>query len=106
MIEYKVFRELQRNPGHTQRSLAQRLGVSLGKVNYVLGGLAEKGMVKARRLKNEPGKIRWNYILTPKGMQEKARVTKTYLERRLREFDDLQEEILQLKQELAGKSGE
>ncbi len=106
MIEYKVFRELENNPGHTQRSLAQRLGVSLGKVNYVLSGLAEKGLVKARRLKNEPGKIRWNYILTPKGMQEKARVTKKYLETRLREFNDIQAEILQLKQELAGEGGE
>lgn len=100
MIEYKLIKELETNPSHTQRSLAEKLNVSLGKVNYMLSGLMEKGIVKASRLKNEPGKIRWQYILTPEGMKEKARITKRYLRQRLAEFDDIQKEIESLRKEV------
>ena len=100
MIEYKVLKEIERNPAHTQRSLAERLNVSLGKINYVLSGLAEKGIIKARKLKNNPNKIRWRYILTPKGMAEKIRLARDFLNRRLREFDAIEREIEELKREV------
>ena len=99
MIEYKVIKKLEMNPAHTQRTLAKRLDVSLGKGNYVLSGLIEKGFVKAKKLKNHPDKIRWMYILTPKGIQEKVCITKEYLRTRLREFDLLQKEIQELEQD-------
>lgn len=100
MIEYKVIREIERNPSHTQRSLAGKLDISLGKANYVLAGLVEKGIVKAKKLKNHPGQIRWQYVLTPAGMKEKIRITKKYLERRLAEYEGLQQEIVLLKKEV------
>lgn len=100
MIEYRVLKEIETNPGHTQRTLAVNLGVSLGKVNYILGGLIEKGIVKAGRLKNEPGSIRWHYLLTPAGLREKVRMAKNYLQRRREEYESLGREIAELEQDV------
>ena len=100
MIEYKVIREIEHNPSHTQRSLAEKLDISLGKVNYVLAGLIEKGIVKAKKLKNNPENIRWQYILTSEGVREKIKITKNYLARRIVEFEDLQKEIELLKKDV------
>jgi EPS-associated MarR family transcriptional regulator len=100
MIEYKVLHQLEQNPLHTQRSLADSLQVSLGKVNYVLSGLMEKGLIKAKKLKNRPGQIRWQYILTPRGVTEKIAITRDYLAKRLSEFNELQREIDELKKEV------
>lgn len=100
MIEYKVLKEIEQNPQHTQRSLAEKLGVSLGKINYIMSGLIQKGIVKAKRLKNEPDTIRWHYLLTPEGIQEKIRITRAYLERRQAEFVALQSEISELEHEV------
>lgn len=103
MIEYKVLKEIEINPGHTQRSLAEKLGVSLGKVNYVLGGLIEQGIVRAKRLKNQPNSIKWEYLLTPEGIREKLCITRDYLARRRQEFDALKVEIAELEQEVSGE---
>ena len=100
MIEYKIIREIEQNPMHTQRTLAEKLDISLGKANYVLAGLIEKGIVKANKLRNHPGQIRWQYVLTPAGMKEKISITKRYLEKRLAEFDELQQEIVLLKKQV------
>jgi EPS-associated MarR family transcriptional regulator len=100
MIEYKVIREIENNPSHTQRSLAQKLDISLGKANYVLAGLIGKGIVKAKKLKNHPDKIRWQYVLTPAGIKEKFKITRKYLDRRTREYEEMQKEIAQLRQEI------
>jgi len=97
--EYHIIREIELNPGHTQRSLAQVLEISLGKANYLIAGLIEKGIIKTRKLRTEPGKIRWRYILTPKGMREKVRITREYLQKRVDEYNHLQEEIEQLQEE-------
>ena len=101
MIEYRLLKELQKNPTHTQRSLANRLNISLGRANYVLSGFVEKGVIKAKKLKDSPRKIRWQYILTPKGLKEKMRISKDYLKRRLEEFSEIQKEIEDLKLEVA-----
>ncbi|MBD3420530.1 MAG: MarR family EPS-associated transcriptional regulator [Chitinivibrionales bacterium] len=100
MIEFKVLREIEQNPAHTQRSLASTLDISLGKVNYVVAGLVEKGIIKARRLTTVPGTIRWRYILTPEGMKEKISLTKTYLGNRIHEFENMRREIEELKAEV------
>jgi EPS-associated MarR family transcriptional regulator len=100
MIEYKLIRELDKNPYHTQRTLASSLDISLGKANYVLAGLIQKGIVKARKLKSHPDNIRWKYILTPKGIREKIRITQNYLHTRLEEFDQIRREIEELKNEI------
>jgi EPS-associated MarR family transcriptional regulator len=101
MIEYQVLKELEHNPTHTQRSLAARLNISLGKANYVLAGLMHKGIVKARKLKNHPEKIRWEYILTPKGIREKMTITQQYLTRRMAEFEEMKKEIEELRGEVS-----
>jgi len=103
-IEYQVLRELEQNPSHTQRTLAEALQVSLGKVNYVLAGLIGKGIVKTRKLRNHPEQIRWRYVLTPKGIREKVRITGDYLARRMAEYCRLREEIEALRREVAAQS--
>jgi EPS-associated MarR family transcriptional regulator len=103
VIEYKVIREIELNPMHTQRSLAEKLDISLGKVNYVLAGLIEKGIIKTNKLKNNPDKIRWQYILTPAGVKEKIKITQQYLRRRLQEYGEIRKEIAQLEQEVSAK---
>jgi EPS-associated MarR family transcriptional regulator len=100
MIDYKLIREIQDNPAHTQRSLAKKLGISLGKVNYVLTGLIHKGLIQVKKIKDHPAKIRWHYVLTPKGMKEKAKIARNYLVYRMREFDRIQQEIQELKTEV------
>jgi EPS-associated MarR family transcriptional regulator len=100
MVEYKLIKEIEQNPSHTQRSLAQKLDISLGKANYVLAGLVQKGIIKAMKLKNHPDKIRWQYVLTPQGMKEKIRITRQYLRSRTNEYEEIQKEIAQLKKEV------
>jgi EPS-associated MarR family transcriptional regulator len=100
MFEYKVIKEIENNPAHTQRTLADKLGVSLGKINYVLSGLVEKGIIRAKKLKNEPENIHWNYLLTRKGLQEKVELTRNYLKRREEEFEAMRQEIEVLKKEV------
>jgi EPS-associated MarR family transcriptional regulator len=104
MIEYKVLKEIAQNPDSTQRTLAGKLDVSLGKINYVLGGLIKKGIVKAKKLKDDPRDIRWNYLLTSKGIREKVRITKQYLDKRVNEFDEIRQEIVELKKEVGGNN--
>lgn len=98
MNEYKVIKEIESNPSHTQRSLAKKLNVSLGKINFIISGLVEKGIVKAKKIKNHPGKIRWQYILTPKGIKEKIKITKEYLYKRTIKFENLKKELEELKE--------
>jgi len=98
--DYHVLKEIEKNPSHTQRSLAEKLGISLGKVNFVISGLIEKGIIRVKKLKNNPDKIRWQYILTSEGIKEKVRITRHYMERRLREFEVLKAEIVELEKEV------
>jgi len=107
MIEYKVLKAITQNPVSSQRTLAENLDVSLGKINYVIGGLVEKGIVKAQRLTNDPRNIRWKYLVTPKGIREKVRLTRLFLDKRLKEYGEIQKEIDMLQREIAenGKGG-
>ncbi len=105
-IQYQVLRELEHNPAQTQRSLAGKLDISLGKANYVLAGLINKGIVKARKIRRNPGKVRWQYVITPTGIREKMRITREYLQRRVREYEEMGREIEQLRREVGEPAGE
>ncbi len=93
MIEYKVIKEIERNSEHTQRSLATNLDVSLGKINYILSGFIKIGVIQARKVKDHHDKIRWRYYITPKGMQEKIRLTKVYYEQLAKEYDEVRRDL-------------
>ena len=100
-IRYLVFRYLEQHPDATQRELARHLGVSVGKVNYCLRALAEKGWLKMRNFRDSRNKLSYTYILTPSGIAEKVNVTYAFLRRKIAEYDVLSAEIEQLTQEVA-----
>ena len=96
----KVLRHLEDNPDVTQRELAVALGISLGKTNYCLKALINKGLIKAKNFKNNANKRAYLYILTPKGIETKARISVRFLQRKVEEYEALRIEIEQLKSEL------
>jgi EPS-associated MarR family transcriptional regulator len=100
-IHYKLLKVLEENPDVTQRELAARLGISLGKANYCLRALMERGWVKMANFRRNPNKMGYVYLLTPKGIDEKARITVRFLRHKLHEFDALKTEIKRLKVEVA-----
>ena len=110
---FRVMRILQDNPDLTQRELADKLGVSLGGLNYCLKALIEKGLVKMKNFAHSKNKFGYVYVLTPTGVAEKAAITHRFLRRKMDEFDALEAEIEALKTELdagrlhqeAGKNG-
>lgn len=104
-VRYRLLEALQNNPDLTQRELASLLGVSLGKMNYCLQALIEKGWVKARNFRNADHKFRYIYLLTPSGVEEKARVTVRFLKQRLAEVKKLQREVAQLRREVRKNNG-
>jgi len=99
-IRYKLLKILDQNPSISQRELSRELGVSVGKVNYCMQALKERGLVKARNFKNNPNKKGYLYVLTPKGIEEKAYVAKNFLKHKLTEFNQIQQEIESLKKEV------
>ena len=99
-ISYKVIKLIEQNPEITQRQLSCELGISLGKANYCVRALMEKGWVKARNFKNSNNKLAYAYILTPKGLQERSRITRRFLQRKVAEFESLRAEIKSLRKEL------
>ena len=90
---YQVLKILEQNPQISQRELAKEMGVSLGKVNYCLKALIEKGHVKAENFRKSDNKVAYLYLLTPKGIKAKARITASYLQRKLEEYSVLRSEI-------------
>jgi len=96
----KILRILEQDPAISQRDLARQLGISLGKTNYCLQALIEKGWIKARNFKNNNNKIAYMYVLTRRGIVERARVTARFLDRKVTEYEALQREIAVLRREL------
>ncbi|TDG12894.1 MarR family EPS-associated transcriptional regulator [Seongchinamella unica] len=97
----KIMRLLEANPGISQRDIARELGVSLGKVNYCLKALVEKGHVKAQNFKNSSNKAAYLYLLTPRGVKAKARITAAYLQRKIADYEAIKAEIEELRAEVA-----
>jgi EPS-associated MarR family transcriptional regulator len=99
-MRFKVLRALEQQPDLSQRQLADMLGVSLGKANYLLHALLDKGLLKARNFRNSQNKLAYAYLITPGGLAEKAALTRGYLERKSQEYEALRDEIDKLKLEL------
>lgn len=101
---FHLLRLLQANPELSQRQLAEELGVSVGKVNYCLQALLQKGLVKISNFRDSQNKLAYAYYLTPKGAKEKMRATAEWLEIRMREYEEIQREIEELKREMSGQA--
>ena len=98
-IRLDLLRRLESNPQYTQRELSQEMGVSLGKVNYCIKKLTEKGLIKLTNFKQNPNKVGYAYLLTPRGIEEKTKLTFLFLKRKVIEYEILKKEINELKLE-------
>ena len=96
---FRVLRLLEQNPEFSQRDLARALGVSLGRVNFVLNALVDKGLVKVSNFRKSNSKLRYAYILTPKGVSERVALTANFLKRKVSEYELLKAEIESLRHE-------
>lgn len=96
---YGLLKTLENNPSLSQRDLAKRLGISLGKVNFCLNALVAKGCLKVNNFRNSNNKLAYAYLLTPHGFEEKARITVHFLRYKVQEYERLRAEIHELKRE-------
>jgi EPS-associated MarR family transcriptional regulator len=96
----RIFREVDRSPAMTQRELSSRLGISLGKVNFLINALIEKGFVKVENFRKSSSKRAYLYYLTPMGMEKKTRTTYIFLKKKIGEYERLATEIQQLRKEV------
>lgn len=99
-IRYSLLRILSRDPDLTQREMAKTMGVSLGKVNYCLSELVKKGFVKINRFKGSRNKAGYFYMLTPHGLEEKARLTLSFLKSKTAEYEQIRGQIRDLAREM------
>ena len=90
---FNILREIQKKPNSSQRQLAKELGFSLGKLNYCLKALQNKGLIKIQNFKKNPKKINYLYILTPKGISIKTKLTINFMKRKMKEYDELKKEL-------------
>ena len=88
-----ILRKINNKPNSSQRELAGDLGLSLGKLNYCLKALKSKGLIKMKNFQKNPNKINYLYVLTPKGVSEKTKLTIDFMKRKLKEYDELKEEL-------------
>jgi len=100
----ELLKLLQAQPQMSQRDLAQAMGVSLGKANYCMKALMEKGLVKLENFRKNPDKRQYAYLLTPAGVEEKTRITLNFLKRKVAEYEALEKEIEQLRGDLQNRS--
>jgi EPS-associated MarR family transcriptional regulator len=96
---YKIFKLVEAHPEISQRELARELGISLGKANFCMKALIEKGLLKAGNFRNSKNKMAYVYKLTPKGIEEKTNVTMRFLKQKMTEYESLKSEIEFLRQE-------
>lgn len=95
----KVLRLLEADPGLSQRDLSQALGISLGKTNYCVRALLDKGLIKMQNFRNSDNKLGYVYLLTPAGIAAKADLTRSFLKIKIREYEMLKQEIEELQRE-------
>lgn len=98
-ITYKLLKSIEENPAQSQRDLSKSLGISLGKLNYCLRALMDRGMVKAQNFSRSPTKSDYLYLLTPMGVEEKGRVTLRFLRRKMQEYEQIKQDIAVLQEE-------
>ena len=99
-INYRLLKLLEQNPNLTQRQMAEEMGLSLGKFNYCLKGLVKAGIVRIDRFKTSDNKAAYLYLLTPKGINEKTKITSSFLKRKLDEYEKIRLEIEGLRKEV------
>ena len=97
--QYQILKSLEQDPNYTQRRLSKDLDLSLGKVNYCLRSVVEKGFVKIDNFKNNKNKSQYSYLLTSKGIEEKTKLTVEFIKIKTREYEQLKNEIESLKTE-------
>ena len=97
----QLLREINNSPEMTQRELSSRIGISLGKVNFLIKALIDKGHIKVNNFKNSNNKKAYLYYITPKGFEEKARITYYFLKRKMEEYEEIELEIRKLTNEMA-----
>ena len=102
-IKYQFLKSLEQDANLTQRQLSNELGISLGKVNYCLQSLIQKGFVKINNFKNSKHKIQYSYLLTPTGIEEKTKLTIKFMKTKAKEYEVLKKEVEKLKNEKTGK---
>jgi len=102
---FKALRELGKDSTLSQRDLSKKVGLSVGRVNFIINALLEKGYIKAHRFKNSKNKSGYMYVLTPKGISEKIAQTRTFLHRKTEEYERLRNEIEYLRQEIGTGRG-
>ena len=90
---FETLRKIEKKPNSTQRELAEELGFSLGKLNYCLKALKNKGLVKIENFTKNPNKLNYIYVLTPKGISEKTKLTIDFMKRKMKEYDELKREL-------------
>jgi len=95
--ELDILRKIYKNPSITQREMAGELGLSLGKLNYCLIKLKDKGIIKINNFKKNKKKIRYLYLLTPKGISLKTTLTINFMKKKMREYDELKKELKKIK---------
>ena len=105
-IRLDLLRKLESNPHCTQRELSREVGVSLGKVNYCMKKLTEKGLIKLTNFTHNPNKMGYAYLLTPSGIEEKSRLTFSFLKRKIVEYEILKKEIDELQLETKERTNE
>ncbi len=95
--ELEILTNIEANPNLTQRQIAKKLGVSLGKTNYLIQALLEKGLLKINNFRRSDNKLGYLYLLTPKGLETRRKLTTLYLQRKSEEFDKLKKELERIK---------
>ena len=95
--KYQLLKSIEQNANLTQRQLSKELGISLGKVNYCLKSLIQKGFVKINNFQNSKHKLQYSYLLTPTGIEEKTKLTIEFLKVKTKEYEVLKEEVERIK---------
>jgi EPS-associated MarR family transcriptional regulator len=90
---FNVLRKINKKPKATQRELAEELGFSLGKLNYCLKALKSKGLIKINNFEKNPNKFNYIYVLTPRGISEKTKLTINFMKQKMKEYDELKREM-------------
>ena len=101
-IRYRLFKLLSEDANLTQRDISRRMGISLGKVNYCISEFSRKGFIKMSRFSESKTKFGYLYILTPKGIEEKGRISVRFLRRKLEEYEQIKQQIEDLGKEISG----
>ena len=97
--EFDILRKISKEPNANQRDLAKKLGLSLGKINYCIRALKKKGLIKINNFKKNKRKFNYLYMLTPKGVSEKTRITINFMKQKMKEYDELQSELKENKKD-------